>query len=170
MKSLSVSHSRGQQWIRELAKVGLAALLIMPMAPTLAEEGVAEGEMLAEPAPVVKKAVKSAKKIARVTKERVKVPTVPAECVRTGQRVIAALARDDSGAAGQFYAFYDAFDCARPHLAQAFGCLVKLQSANPGLSNPSPEQVNQCWDNPASASIAPIAQPSASPGANGEKK
>lgn len=72
-----------------------------------------------------------------------------AECVRTGQRVIAALARDDSGAAEQFHTFYTAFKCPPQHLAQAFGCLVALQTQHPNISNPSPEQVTQCWEDPA---------------------
>ena len=170
MKSLSVSHSHGQQRIRHLVAVGLTALLLMPMASALAGEGQAEEEVAVEPVPVVKKAVKTAKKIAKATKEHTKVSAVPAECVRTGQRVISALARDDSGAAGQFYSFYAAFDCSKSHLAQAFGCLVKLQNANPGLSNPSPEQVKQCWENPAAVPTASPVQPSSNPAANGDKK
>jgi hypothetical protein len=96
---------------------------------------------------------------------------LPVECVRTGQRVIAALARDDSGTAGQFHDFYVAFKCPPQRLAQAFGCLVNLQTANPGLSNPSPEQVTQCWDEPVPASKPP-SPASAKPGHpdGGEKK
>jgi hypothetical protein len=90
------------------------------------------------------------------------VPAAPAECVRTGQRVIAALARDDTNAAMQFFTFYNAFKCSPTHLSQAFACLVKLQTANPGLANPAQEQVNQCWNDPAivpKVAPAPAAQP-----------
>lgn len=83
------------------------------------------------------------------TKAKPAVPAEPAECVRTGQRVIAALARDDSGAASQFHTFYEAFKCPPQRLAQAFGCLVNLQTANPSLNNPSHEQVTECWNDPA---------------------
>lgn len=84
----------------------------------------------------------------------------PAECVRTGQRVIAALARDDSGAATQFYTFYSAFKCPPKHLAEAFGCLVELQTQNSSISNPSPEQVSQCWNDPATV---PVVKPEPPP-------
>lgn len=80
---------------------------------------------------------------------------VPAECVRTGQRVIAALARDDTGAANQFFAFYNTFKCSQPHLAQAFGCLVKFQAANPAIANPSSDVVKSCWDDPLTLPKAP---------------
>jgi hypothetical protein len=83
----------------------------------------------------------------------------PAECIRTGQRVIAALARDDSGAASQFHNFYTAFKCSPTHLAQSFGCLVTLQTSTPGLSNPSPEQVSLCWDNPSEPPKVPAPPP-----------
>jgi hypothetical protein len=89
-----------------------------------------------------------------------------AECVRTGQRVIAALARDDSGAANQFHTFYMAFKCSPQHLAHAFGCLVNLQAAHPGLSNPSPEQVTECWEEP---SEMPKVQPPPAADGSGEK-
>jgi hypothetical protein len=62
--------------------------------------------------------------------------------------VIAALARDDSGAANEFHNFYIAFKCPPQHLAQAFGCLVGLQTQHPNISNPSAEQVAQCWEDP----------------------
>lgn len=81
--------------------------------------------------------------------------TQPVECVRTGQRVIAALARDDSGTASQFHAFYTAFKCPPQQLAQAFGCLVKLQAATPSLTNPSAEQVAACWDEAIQAKAQP---------------
>ncbi|MGH9894597.1 MAG: hypothetical protein ACREA0_21985 [bacterium] len=84
----------------------------------------------------------------------------PPECMRIGQRVIAALARDDSGAAGQFYAFYTAFKCPQQRLSQSFGCLVNLQTTNPSLANPSPEHVAQCWDDP---SAVPVVQPPSQP-------
>jgi vacuolar-type H+-ATPase subunit I/STV1 len=80
---------------------------------------------------------------------------VPAECVRTGERVIAALSRDDAGAANQFFNFYNTFKCSQPHLAQAFGCLVKFQTTNPAIANPSVEAIKQCWDDPSSLPKAP---------------
>ena len=82
-------------------------------------------------------------------KPKPKTAPEPAECVRTGQRVIAALARDDSGAANEFHNFYIAFKCPPQHLAQAFGCLVGLQTQHPNISNPSAEQVTQCWEDPS---------------------
>lgn len=93
----------------------------------------------------------------------------PPECMRIGQRVIAALARDDSGAAGQFYAFYTAFKCPQQRLSQSFGCLVNLQTTNPSFANPSPEHVTQCWEDP---STVPVVQPPPQPPAEGpeEKK
>lgn len=89
--------------------------------------------------------------------------TGPAECLRTGQRVVAALARDDSGAASQFFTFYTAFKCPPAHLAQAFGCLVGLQTKNPTISNPSPEQVAQCWDDPSTIPEVKPPQPETPP-------
>lgn len=74
--------------------------------------------------------------------------SLPIECVRTGQHVIANLARNDSGTANQFHNFYVAFKCPPQHLAQAFGCLVKWQTVNPG-ANPSEEKVKECWEDPA---------------------
>lgn len=110
-------------------------------------------------------AVAAASPAPEATKSKAK-PTVvaeSAECVRTGQRVIATLARDDSGAASQFYNFYStAFKCPPQKLAQAFGCLVNLQTVNPGLANPSPEQVAQCWNDPATPPrVLPQPQPPA---------
>ena len=86
--------------------------------------------------------------------------TGPVECVRTGQRTVAALARDDSGAATHFHAFYEAFNCPASQLAKAFGCLVNLQEKNPSISNPSLEQVEQCWANPSKTpEVAPPVEP-----------
>ena len=86
--------------------------------------------------------------------------TGPVECIRTGQRTVAALARDDSGAATHFHAFYEAFNCPASQLAKAFGCLVNLQEKNPSISNPSPDQVEQCWANPSKTpEVAPPAEP-----------
>jgi hypothetical protein len=83
----------------------------------------------------------------------------PVECIRTGQRTVAALARDDSGAATHFHAFYEAFNCPASQLAKAFGCLVNLQEKNPSISNPSPDQVEQCWANPSKTpEVAPPAE------------
>ncbi len=84
---------------------------------------------------------------------------MPAECARTGQRVVAALARDDTGAASQFFSFYNAFKCPPAHLSQAFGCLVKFQAANPAISNPSPDAVSQCWSDPSALPSVPPAPP-----------
>jgi|GEM_PF-3004939 len=88
-------------------------------------------------------------------------PVGPVECVRTGQRVIAALARDDSGAANHFHSFYEAFNCPNAHLAKAFGCLVTLQTKNPSISNPTAEQVSQCWEEPGKTPevAAPVEAP-----------
>ncbi len=91
----------------------------------------------------------------------------PPECMRVGQRVIAALARDDSGAARQFYDFYTAFKCPPQHLPRAFGCLVALQTTNPSLASPSPEHVTQCWEDP---STVPVVQPPPPATAPDEKK
>ena len=97
--------------------------------------------------PVWSEAVVSQEKLA-APKAKPKM-TGPVECIRTGQRTIAALARDDSGAATHFHTFYEAFNCPSSQLAKAFGCLVNLQEKNPSISNPSPEQVEQCWATPS---------------------
>jgi hypothetical protein len=135
MKCWSVAAARIHQRRRALTGAGLALFLGLAHSSAWA----------ADPAPAKPaapaKAVQPAKPHPKFTG--------PAECIRTGQRVIAALARDDSGTANQFYTFYTAFKCPTQHLAQAFGCLVGLQTKNPGISNPSPEQVTQCWDDPA---------------------
>lgn len=94
-------------------------------------------------------------------------PVGPVECIRTGQRVIAALARDDSGAANHFHSFYEAFNCPNAHLAKAFGCLVTLQTQNPSISNPTAEQVSQCWEAPGK--IPEVAAPVEAP-KEGENK
>jgi len=93
-------------------------------------------------------------------------PAEPPECLRTGQRVIAALARDDSGAANQFHHFYEAFKCPPQHLAQSFGCLVNLQTANPSLNNPSPEQVSHCWNDPTILPKVEAPKPPETPAGN----
>lgn len=122
-----------------------------------AEEPAKQAAPAAAPAPTAQQAAvpaqaaaPAAKTVATTTKAKAKpaAPVEPPECIRTGQRVIAALARDDSGAASQFHKFYEAFRCPPTRLAQAFGCLVNLQEANPGLNNPTPDQVEGCWDDP----------------------
>lgn len=147
--------------------VGLIALMALPVSPVHAEETAKASP--ASPAKTDAQAAKPAKAAKQVTVNKpVPVPKLKArpayqgtaECLRTGQRVIAALARDDSGAASQFHTFYAAFGCSAPHLAQAFGCLVNLQASNPGLSNPSPEQVTQCWESPQETPVV-HEQPSA---------
>ncbi|MDD5034629.1 MAG: hypothetical protein PHE55_07695 [Methylococcaceae bacterium] len=156
-----VAIPRGNKKIYCLFVFGLAALTAMPA--VLAEETVpAKPTALNAPSKPV------ANPPAKI---HVPKPVGPAECVRTGQRVIAALARDDSGAASQFHTFYTAFKCPQQHLAQSFGCLVNLQTANPGLSNPTPEQVKQCWDNPSEIpKEAPPAPAQPATDATGEKK
>jgi hypothetical protein len=159
----SVATSRAAYRPCGLAGLGLIVLAAMPCSSAFAAEPpAAPAKTEAAPTPAAKppapEAVKPTAEAAKPaavptapTKAVAKptAPALPAECVRTGQRVVAALARDDTGAATQFYTFYNAFKCPLPHLAQAFACLAKLQAANPGLSNPSPEQVAQCWDDPA---------------------
>ena len=141
-----------------LGCVGLIALMALPSSPVQAEE-----TAKASPAKADAQAAKPAKATKPVPAPKLKARPAyqgTAECERTGQRVIAALARDDSGAASQFHTFYVAFGCSAPHLAQAFGCLVNLQASNPGLSNPSPEQVTQCWESPQETPVV-HEQPSA---------
>jgi hypothetical protein len=150
--------------IRGLAGMGLAALAIAAALPASAQEPAkppAAQEQAATPA-----TARPAPKLAAEAKGKPAAKPAhiaPAECVRTGQRVIAALARDDTGAATQFFAFYNAFKCSQPHLIQAFGCLVKLQAANPSISNPSPDLVNQCWGDPSSIPEVPPPPPPAEP-------
>jgi len=103
---------------------------------------------------------KTAQPMAKPAKAKAALPAEQPECIRTGQRVITALARDDSGAATQFHKFYEAFKCPEPRLTQAFRCLVNLQTANPGLTNPTPEQVAQCWQNPAALPRVEAPKPS----------
>ncbi len=153
MKSRSLSNPIVLKSIRSLTGLGLVLLTAMPTASVFAEDQA--------PSPAKTEAP------AKPAKAKAAASTGPVECVRLGQRVIAALARDDSGAANQFHNFYIAFKCSPQHLAQAFGCLVNLQAANPGLSNPLPEHVKQCWDDPATIpKVQP--QPPAEPA--GEKK
>lgn len=151
---------------------GLVMLLALNASAGWAEEAAKPAPAKAEPAaakPAPKAAAEektAAKPAAAKPKAKPAGSLGTAECVRTGQRVIAALARDDSGAASQFHNFYMAFKCPPPHLAQAFGCLVNLQTANPGLSNPSPEQISQCWENPDEI---PKVTPPKGEGDSGEK-
>ena len=158
MNFWSVFTSLASKNTRGFAGIGLVMLAAAPAAPVFAQDA-QPAAASAKPATPVKPAQPAKAKSAAALG--------PAECVRTGQRVISALARDDSGAASQFHTFYVAFKCSPQHLAQAFGCLVNLQSVTPGLSNPSPEQVKQCWDDP---SVLPkvTAQPAPQPA--GEKK
>jgi hypothetical protein len=154
MKCWSVAAARTHRRHRALAAAGLALFLGLAQSSAWAEEPAAA------PAPV--KPTAPAKAV-QPAKPHPKTFTGPAECIRTGQRVVAALARDDSGAANQFYTFYTAFKCPTPHLAQAFGCLVGLQTQNPSISNPSPEQVQQCWNDPATIPEVKPAQPETPP-------
>ncbi|MFM8331364.1 MAG: hypothetical protein ACKN9T_06720 [Candidatus Methylumidiphilus sp.] len=178
MKLSNVAAPRGQQTLCGLANIGWALLAVLANPVALAEDPTKTAVAPAKPAaadaaPSAKHAPASERTqgdaikatatepttgtVAAATKPAPTakpapakpVPAVPAECVRTGQRVIAALARDDTGAASQFFAFYNSFKCPPPHLAQAFGCLVNLQTVNPGLANPTQEQVAQCWTDPA---------------------
>jgi hypothetical protein len=101
--------------------------------------------------------------------QKATVPSPP-ECQRIGQRVIAALARDDSGSALQFHTFYTAFNCSAQELTQAFGCLVNLQTAVPSLSSPTPQQVAQCWADPTTLpEVAPPPAKQKQGGEGGEK-
>ena len=168
MKFWSVTTPPARRAIRGLATLGLVMLVATPVSNVLAEDAAkppvaAASKPDAAPAPAPKQA-----KPTLAVKAKAKPATVlgTAECVRTGQRVIAALARDDSGAANQFHTFYTAFKCSPQHLAHAFGCLVNLQAAHPGLSNPSPEQVTECWEEPSE--IPKVQPPPAADGA-GEK-
>ena len=162
MKLCSVATPRAVYRLPGLVGLGLIALAAMPFPCASAEpsatatpaktEATPASSPAKPPAPSAKPAAEAAKVVEpakAVVSSKPAAPSAPAECVRTGQRVIAALARDDTGAATQFFAFYNAFKCSPTHLTQAFACLVKLQAANPGLSNPSPEQVGQCWEDPA---------------------
>jgi hypothetical protein len=150
MKCWSVAASRPNRSHRALAGAGLALLVSLSASSVRAENAAgAKAEVSAKAAHPAKPRAKAAE---------------PAECVRTGKRVIAALARDDSGAANQFHTFYTAFKCPPQHLAQAFGCLVGLQTQHPSISNPSPEQVSQCWEDPATIpEVKPQPQPQPQP-------
>jgi hypothetical protein len=134
MKSRNIPFHRANHWVRGLAGIGLAGLAVLS-APFV----------LADNAP---KATAPAKAVQPSTPGS-KISPWPTECDRMGQRIIAALVRDDPGAANQFFNFYTAFKCPPQQLAKSFGCLVKLQNANPDLTNPSPEQVAQCWVDPS---------------------
>ena len=182
MKFSSVATPRAIPRLCGWAGVGFVVLAAMSASPALA--GDKDPQPTAAPAPANQApAAKPAQPPAPAAPNPAPVKPVqaakpgtplPVECVRTGQRVIAALARDDSGTAGQFHNFYTAFKCPPQHLAQSFGCLVSLQNANPGLTNPSTEQVSQCWDDPAPASKTPTPVPAPAPAnpshADGEKK
>jgi len=180
MKFCRVTTPSVNNAILGLVKIGLFVLMLVPAsivvadnAPNTPSASAAKPETTAtnpvKPAPVVKtvSTIPAANVASNQTKpSSVARPKAKPECVRTGQRVIAALARDDSGAASQFHTFYSAFNCSSAHLAQAFGCLVNLQTANPGLSNPTLEQVTQCWDDPTvipKISNTPSDKPATSP-------
>jgi hypothetical protein len=163
MKFWSVTAPPARRAIRGLATLGLVMLAATPVSNVLAGDApkpsvATASKPDAQPAPHQPLPAKAKAKPATVSGT--------SECVRTGQRVIAALARDDSGAANQFHTFYMAFKCSPQHLAHAFGCLVNLQTAHPGLSNPSPEQVTECWEEPSE--IPKVQPPPAADGA-GEK-
>ncbi|MGZ8216925.1 hypothetical protein [Methylomagnum sp.] len=149
MQSWSIASPRH----RRLSGAGLALLMGLAASSAWAEN--AAGAKPQAAAPVPAKAAPPAKPHPKFTG--------PAECTRTGQRVIAALARDDSGAASQFHTFYTAFKCPPQHLAQSFGCLVGLQTKNPSISNPSPEQVAQCWNDPSTIPEVKPPQPETPP-------
>lgn len=152
MKLWSVAGARAGKRIAHVVLLGLALCLSAYAMPSWAEE-ILE---LDAPAPAKpKKARIAAGKAKGAAKAAAKGPVTSPECTRTGHRVIAALARDDSGAALQFHTFYAAFKCPAQHLAHAFGCLVNLQTAVPNLSNPSPQQVAACWEDPATPPKAP---------------
>lgn len=140
---------------RRLSSAGLALLVGLAGPSAWAEDAAGAKPQAAPPVSTPAKAAPAAKPAPK--------PVGPAECVRTGQRVIAALARDDSGAASQFFTFYTAFKCPPQHLAQAFGCLVGLQTKNPSISNPSPEQVAQCWADPSTIPEVKPPQPETPP-------
>jgi hypothetical protein len=165
MKLWCVSKPCAIKRIRRLAGIGLGALAAMQASQAWAEEAakppVAQAQSAqAAPAPAAPQKPAGAAK-AKVSAKPA--AAAPAECIRTGQRVIAALARDDTGVASQFFTFYTAFKCSQPHLVQAFGCLVKLQMANPAISNPSPDLVNQCWSDPSMLPSLPPSPPPAEP-------
>jgi hypothetical protein len=176
MKFSSVALPRAAHGLCGLAGLGLVVLAAMPTSAALAGEKDAQPAAApANPAPAAKPAPAPAAPAPAKPAPTAKPASaaLPVECVRTGQRVAAALARDDSGTAGQFHNFYVAFKCPPQRLAQAFGCLVNLQAANPGLTNPSPEQVTQCWDDPVPVPKTPPppapVKPSPAP-EGGEKK
>jgi len=178
MKFWSVTTPPASRVILRLVNIGLVVLMSMPASTVVAEDApkptattAAKPETTAaNPAPPAKPEglAPNPAKTAQAVKPKAKPANAMgvAECVRTGQRVIAALARDDSGAASQFQTFYNAFKCSPQHLAKAFGCLVNLQAANPGLSNPSQEQVTQCWEDPTEI---PKVHPQPGPDGAGEK-
>ena len=185
MKFWSVTTLPASRAVPRLATIGLVVLAAMPASYSMADDApkpaaaqpaatpeatAIKPEKLAQPVQPAKSEslAPNPDKISAVLKPKAKpAPAVgTAECVRTGQRVIAALARDDSGTASQFHNFYSAFKCSPQHLAQAFGCLVNLQLANPGLSNPPQEQVTQCWEDPA---VIPKVHPQPGTDSAGEK-
>jgi len=175
MKFRNVPAPRTAKRIRGLAGIGLAALALMPLSPAVADDiakpaaAAQEKASAPTPPPASPKAAGEAKAAAAAKAQaQTAAPAKPAfaapwECIRTGQRVIAALTRDDTGAASQFFAFYNAFKCPQPHLAQAFGCLVKYQKTNPTIASPAPEVVSQCWDDPAALPRAPAPTPAPEP-------
>ena len=165
MKFWSVAMPRAKS-IHNIAGAGLVLFASWSAVDAYAEEAAkppaaAQPAAPAKPIQPVAAAAPSAK-----PKPKPAAPAEPPECVRTGQRVVAALARDDSGAASQFHNFYAAFKCPPQRLALAFGCLVNLQTANPGLSNPTPEQVTQCWTDPATLPKVEAPKPPEAPSGN----
>ena len=173
MKSWSVAITRAKS-IHTIAGAGLVLFTSLSAVNAYAEEpakppaAAPAPAVAAQPAAPAKPTPQPAAVVAQATKTKSKpaAPAEPPECVRTGQRVIAALARDDSGAASQFNTFYVAFKCPPQHLAQAFGCLVNLQTANPGLNNPTPEQVTQCWSDPSTLPKVEAPKPPETPSGN----
>lgn len=164
MKSWCAHKTCANESIRGLAGAGLTAFALAAALPAWAEEP-AKPAAAQEQAPTQPPA-HAAQKPAADAKGKAAAKTAFAaspECVRIGQRVIAALARDDTGPATQFFGFYNAFKCSQPHLIQAFGCLVKLQTANPSISNPSADLVNQCWNDPGATPNVPPPPPPAEP-------
>lgn len=162
MKLSKVAAPCGSQTIRGLAGLGLTVLALLAAVSAQAEDAAkpAPAAAPAKAAPAAVAAKPAATPAAPKPVATKPAPVMPAECVRTGQRVIAALARDDTGAASQFHAFYVNFKCSPTQLAQAFGCLVNLQTANPSVANPAPEHVSQCWNDPATVpKVAPPPPP-----------
>ena len=160
MKFWSVSTPPTSSVSLGLSVLSFIILAAMPLTPSMAEDAAKPAAPTAvkpDSQPAATKSAPSSKpenpasKSAQSSKPKAKQPgaLVSAECERTGKRVVAALARDDSGAASQFYTFYTAFKCSPQALASAFGCIVNLQKDKPDVYNPKPEEINQCWEQPS---------------------